>query len=181
MMICTDGQNFFELAVHSMPESCGNWMSMSTISSLCLEISSRASSAVEQANTQRHSGSVCTNSVRLSRIVLLSSTMRDANHKWFLNWQRQVKPQGGAPAGLAGDFKTAAHFFQPHTHVAHAVAILRGDRTAGRRHCRRWKIAAVRRINLTPRQTSVAPEWRTTLFNASLKARKNYAMPEWRR
>ena len=41
--------------------------------------------AVAHAQTQEHSGSACTNSIRLSRITLLSSTMAMRVIRCFLN------------------------------------------------------------------------------------------------
>src|SRR5689334_3952101 len=94
-------------------------MSISTTSGWCLGIPASASSAVAQANTHEHSGSVCTKCIRLSRMVLLSSTMAT---RIIGSTQRHIKSHGGAAVGLAGNFKTSAHLLQPRSHVDQAVA-----------------------------------------------------------
>src|SRR5580698_226359 len=94
-------------------------MSMRTISGSCLGKIFRASSAVEATQTQRNSWSDCANSVRLSRMTLLSSTMAILVMWFGLYWHR--KAHGRALFRVAVDLESAAQFFNARTHIGNAV------------------------------------------------------------
>src|ERR1044072_8496788 len=97
-------------------------MSMSTISGECFGSVFNASSAVAHAHAQRNSGSVWMNSVRLSRIVRLSSSIETYVINPSLARHREF--QGRAAALLTRNLELSTQFFDARAHVFHAVHFL---------------------------------------------------------
>src|SRR6266436_1777830 len=100
-------------------------------------MSFKASSAVAQAHTQVNSGSLCKNSMKLSRMTRLSSTMAILVMGLRLRLRARLRLMGGdmeahgrAASLRSFDFKTSTQLLDARPHVGHAIHIL-GAGTVG--------------------------------------------------